>query len=86
MTTKVAERAETSFSDIYLGCVENDAAQLAHYAGELDRHAAFIVTMPAFRTRGEALLDDAESKLKSALEAVRKARRQMRPVRLQKAG
>lgn len=75
----------SSLAETYLSCVEHDARSLAHYSYQLERHVTFITTIPAFRTAAEGALDDAEAKLKSALDAVRKAKRDMRPVALKVA-
>lgn len=68
-----------SVADIALGAIGNDAWCLAYHAADLERHVAVLSTMPTFRTLAEANLENAETKLKQALETVRNVRATMRP-------
>lgn len=74
-----------SLMELYLDAVHHDAESIAHYARELDNHAAFIGEVPSFRTAAEAALASAETNLKVALLSVRKARAGIRPIELRVA-
>jgi bacterioferritin (cytochrome b1) len=68
-----------TIADITLNALRYDAECLTDRANTLARHAAFIDSMPNFRTAAEAELETAERVLKSALEKVRDVRANIRP-------
>lgn len=79
-------RDQSSITDILLSSLENDGRCLAYHASDLERHISMLVSMPAFRTIAEANLEKAEQQLTAALATVKKARKDMRPVRLKAVG
>jgi hypothetical protein len=76
-----------TIADITLDALRYDATCLASRAETMARHAAFIDSMPTFRTAAEAELETAERVLKSALDKVRDVRANIRPApKLQATG
>lgn len=71
----------STVADITLNALRYDAECLSSRAETMARHAAFIDSMPNFRTAAEAELETAERVLKSALDKVRDVRANIRPVK-----
>jgi bacterioferritin (cytochrome b1) len=69
----------STIAAITLDALRYDAVRLTDRANTLARHAAFIDSMPNFRTAAEAELETAERVLKSALDTVRDVRANIRP-------